>query len=168
MKDEPLTHAWIIYIPYVSIGFFQLISFTMLASGVLTIRRLILQNDSSEFNNRMLLMHIFCFALYLMISLVICCRTLIATKVYSDEIYQVVVFATVSLVLFVIMMSALLAILYHIGAARPIRFSSETADPSETQPSNHASGEFELPSTELMTIEEQDQGRAVSMHVQLL
>lgn len=65
LHNIPINIKWIIYVPYTGIGLLQGVSFTLLGIGVLRIRRLILQNDSSEINNKKLLLHIISFALYL-------------------------------------------------------------------------------------------------------
>jgi len=131
MRNEELKYAYILFIPYVLIGIFQLVAFILLVNGVFKIRRLIVQNDSREFNNKMLFVHMLSFAVYLCVGVAIAVRTLIFSK---NDLNAVVLLATISLILFVFMMAALLAILYRLGATPKILVDTSltTDDDEET------------------------------------
>jgi len=89
----------------------QAVAFIFLAIGVLTIRRLIVANNSKELNNKMLALHCCAFALYLLAGAVIYYRTIIGIVSGDSAINKIIHWATVSLVIYFTMMVALLVIL---------------------------------------------------------
>jgi predicted membrane protein len=124
---------WIIFVPYTGIGLMQAVSFTLLGSGVLRIRRLIVQNDSSEINNKKLLLHIICFALYLLTLCFLFYRTIYNIFAQVNDINNTIYWATLSQVVFFVMMTALLAILYSLGEKAQIDYSDSSSRVSTIQ-----------------------------------
>jgi hypothetical protein len=96
-------------------GVLQLLALIMLGIGVSRIRSLIVQNDSSEMNNRNLLLHLVCFILYLLTLFFIAYRMVSSALEQRENIDATLYLATLSNVVFFFMMGALLAILYSLG-----------------------------------------------------
>lgn len=133
VKNIPNYMKWMIYVPYTGIGLLQAVSFTLLGSGVLRIRRLIVQNDSSEINNKKLLLHIICFALYLLTLCFLFYRTIYNAFAQVTDINNTIYWATLSQVVFFVMMTALLAILYSLGEKAQIDYSDSSSRVSTIQ-----------------------------------
>ena len=63
---KPIHVRWVIYIPYTGIGLQQMLSTILLGYGMSKIRSLIVQNDSTELNNKKILLHLVCCIAYML------------------------------------------------------------------------------------------------------
>lgn len=133
MSQQPYAGSYLLYVPYVGIGVMQAVSFVMLGIGVLKIRGLIVQNDSSEINNRRILLHMVCFALYLITLCFLLYRTLISELKGVNNIDRTIYWATLSQVIFFLMMMTLLRILYNLGVKAQIDYSDTSSRLSNIQ-----------------------------------
>lgn len=110
-NQEPVVAEWAIYVPYFGIGLMQLLAFLLLARGVQTIRKLIVQNNSTELNNRILLLHSVSFALYLIAGGMIYLTIILDITGKRSHTDGIIVMASVSMILFTLMMMSLLLII---------------------------------------------------------
>jgi len=96
----------------------QVVAFALLIIGFNTIRSLIIENNSNELNNKIIRLHSFSFASYLIAGSAIY-FTMIQDMINGSQnhIFYIIYLATVSVVLFTLMMGTLLTIIARMAAA---------------------------------------------------